>query len=144
MFSSERFDWFRKHPLASTVAAFAAAAYSFAQFHPAEVAETSSQSSESGAVEVDHQDIKVISWGDDNGGSLTEVIQTQDELYDFAKHSLSSSESCCEKVNERDKVLDINHTTSTGESSPNFGWFVSFTPPQKLYMKPKGRQQQQH
>ena len=166
---SESFDWFRKHPVTATVAAIIAAAYSLAQFNSEELDEyeakragSSGSSSTStptsagarpfeGPGSLKPNGDRGISWGDDNGGRLTEIIKAKEDAeglneyreYNTSDEHLYGSSESIESFGPSDESNKDNKQASSkpggasasGESSPNFGWFVSFTPPQKLYRR---------
>lgn len=197
MLPTKTYDWVKGHPLTATVAAVVAAAYSLTLYKNEEQELQQPLGIDSKKrLSRDVLQEKSISWGDQHGESLTEVINLSDEDYsaggsDILLKELDSSlpdmqegnamqrflkkKKSCAEVNQfftgskankpAENDFDLDESTSSDHSSsesisdmahassqflrnkqkkwkaaegetnspnsPQWGWYVSFTPPQR-------------
>eukprot|EP00511_Aplanochytrium_stocchinoi_P006021 CAMPEP_0204827398 /NCGR_PEP_ID=MMETSP1346-20131115/4862_1 /ASSEMBLY_ACC=CAM_ASM_000771 /TAXON_ID=215587 /ORGANISM="Aplanochytrium stocchinoi, Strain GSBS06" /LENGTH=209 /DNA_ID=CAMNT_0051955807 /DNA_START=455 /DNA_END=1084 /DNA_ORIENTATION=+ len=203
MLPSKPLDWVRGHPFTATVAAVAAAAYSFTLYKPEQLIEDQELLKNkdldkrlSVNLKKDKRKRLGISWGDEQGGSLTEILNLSEDEYEYPlglggsnillkdmdieaeggnamKRHLAKTESISEvsrffagnntnnngldsfsldestsdeNDSSSDSISEMIYKANIGRkqknfkdlenethspSSPQWGWYVSFTPPQR-------------
>lgn len=151
-FPTEGFEWFRKHPITTTLAAMVAAAYSLTKYNdefeseiikdePYTRGKVQLKNSTSSETSINNCK-RGISWSDENGGKLTEVLHDNSSTMGFMSNTEDGSIESMNSYDNRHNHEQLGEEPldgkrASGENSPNFGWFVSITPPEKLYAKQK-------